>query len=505
MHKKQLQILIAIAVLLILAACGRNNEPELPYIPTYIYTNEEEIYITDYPPEMEPVVYHEPEPPAAPLPPPLGSVTVRPNQIGRASFSAGRQRIPAWLAIGKELQMLYGENTETNVQAWYARAKYYDLPPLCDLWIIPGFIDHDLSYYVWDVAHAFVTHLTQIGELDNLLRLYISNDENDLWVADRLRSNLWASFAGGQPVVHDRIYNYYFGATLTGIGLHFTTAAKFSVLTQNMHHFFTPCVSRESADFYIEVAEEALIFVGDFVGHHHHRRILSVYSHHCLADGTFLDDEGWGGGWFIQPRTAVTFLPSFHPPVVVTHEIAHALLHLAPHRPRSNFPSPRIRIGQGSYILMDIFEEALCIVIEKLFNEQTQNQRFAAEVAQHFARFQHIPDTPEGERAPSGAFIEFLHNEARASLRGERMSHTDAVLYHEQNQRGNPNATIVGEIRYPELHYYHAAASFMLYLMQHRGTMDDFWRIYANVHLMEEVYGYNMSDMIVQWTEFLGI
>ena len=426
------------------------------------------------------------------------------DRIGLSHFVESGQRLPAWLAIGQELHTLAGQgelppdiDMEIDVSAWYEAALSQGLSSLCDEWFIPGFIEDDLSAYAPSVAYAFVRHLDETGQLEDLVALYMQTDTRlfaqleTLWEAEQARARLWADFTGGAIQVREIVYQYFLGEMFDNPARFAPVNIEFTALAERAYYFFTPSGwSRETVEYYIEVSEESIAFVGDFLGYHHHEPLLVIYRaapHNVMDDGMVFS----GGGWYLGLRTVVVFAEIDGPPHVIAHEVAHAILDLHPEINRSNFPNPVIRHDAYSYGGMDFFEEGLCVVIDTLFLAETENDRFALEMS-HF-------NFDMDRRATWEEWVEFIHRQAIwthtyldfLDLWGDGY---DTVFY---------GGLRWEDLRYRELFEYYTAASFMLYLLEHRGTQEDFFRIYADITSMEEVYGLSMEEMIAQWLVYL--
>ena len=56
---------------------------------------------------------------------------------------------------------------------------------------------------------------------------------------------------------------------------------------------------------------------------------------------------------------------------------------------------------------------------------------------------------------------------------------------------------------YPQLMSYETSASFVYYLLEYKGSNDDFMRFFDDIDLMEEIYDMKMNDMIKEWLDYL--
>jgi len=493
--KRSIALLFSIACLLLFGACSAEEE---------------------YEPPVEPSAYEQ-----------------EARQV-RSDDLSHQDGIPAWLLAGLAAYES-GQQTAAEVAQWYAEATARGLPGLTDEWFIPGLIEDTLREDIEAVSYAFVRHLSETDELDNLIALYRRDIESwydaESWSAaqargaEQARAELWADFLGADVNVQDVIFQYQFGDMHDELSLTGSVEIEFNALAQGGWYFFSPTPNnwtRETVDHFIDVSEEAIQFVGDFLDYHHEEPIISI----------FRDDSNpfGGGGWFLGGRTVETFGGMMDNPegllLVFAHEIAHALLELSPAINRSNFPMSSIAPG------FDAFEEGLCVVIQYLFLAQAENTRFANGVSQQSifpnisaSDSDHLWSAAQEAYELAGGFADFeafmafveefilpVSSGQADSDAGGRATREEIIAYvdrmaafslanpHDWDGLGSP---LLEEERYAELYDYYTAASFMFYLLEHRGTKEDFFRIYADIYLMEEVYGLRMEEMIAEWLDHL--
>jgi hypothetical protein len=58
-------------------------------------------------------------------------------------------------------------------------------------------------------------------------------------------------------------------------------------------------------------------------------------------------------------------------------------------------------------------------------------------------------------------------------------------------------------LAYDILQSYATPASFLYYLFDYNDSKEDLRRVYADISLMEEVYGTDIDSMITKWLEYL--
>jgi len=204
----------------------------------------------------------------------------------------------------------------------------------------------------------------------------------------------------------------------------------------------------------VQVSEAGIHFAKDFLGIEVSRPLSFVFN---VTEPT--EDHPmpmWGGGGVFDTSTFISMEARLLPSLVV-HEAVHTILEYADRR--SNFPLPPEGVLMGHAMFL---EEGLCDVIDFLFARETE----------------HSYRTNYGDNI-----------------------HTDAI----RAFRFHDNFADEAEFgtRYPELMSYQTAASFIYFLLEHHGTMEDFMRVFDDIYLMEEVYGWDMAGMIQKWMVYL--
>jgi len=410
--------------------------------------------------------------------------------IGFETFQKSGQRFPAWLSIGIELldmeNLPHNIDRDIDVSGWYAGAVSRGLPSLCDEWFIPGFIENDISAYAPSIAYAFVKHLSEINRLDDLAALYLQDET--LWDAEYTRATLWANFAGGVPAIRETVFRYFFREIFDDIyiaGWELAPIAVTALTRQAIYYFSTGNWTRDNIAHYIEVSEEAITFVGDFLGYHHYAPLtIIVY----VPPHTIREMDGHSfpvtGGRYLLEGAIVMFNIAEDGPLVIAHEVAHAIIDLNSMRHTSNFPMVE---WAGSSLL----EEGLCVVIDYMFYVQTKNDQFALMASEWTFGL--------NRRVTWDAAVTHIHRRAGWELDNDGLF-SMRILEHQGYEDYMQKALASP---YWQLQSYYTAASFILYLTEYRGTWDDFFRIYADIYLMEAVYGADMDGMIAQWLVYL--
>ena len=404
-------------------------------------------------------------------------------------FHDNNQQFPAWLRIGKELIQGTEEviNTDINVHEWYAKAVSRGLPSLGDEWFIPGFTEDDLAAYVLCVTYAFVRHLEETGRLDNLTALYLQDET--LWDAENARALLWANFAEGVPNVRTTIFQYFSPEIYVYVAGWDNAPVAITALTRQAKYYFTTSRwTRDNIEHYIEVSEEAITFVGNFLDYHHNEPLtIIVYAppHNKIEHrGEYIYSRG---GRYMSNAAIAMFNVPEEGPIAIAHEVVHATLSPNSMRDGSNFPIVE-GMGYSSFL-----EEGLCDVLEFMFYSQTESDRFSILMTQFYLDVE--------RRMTWDMAVNHIHRQASTDIR-----HNQLASMRLMRSLGHENyVQAARDLPFWQLQSHSTAASFIIYLTEHRGTWEDLFRVYADYNLMEEVYGVDMEEMIAQWLSYVGV
>ena len=257
----------------------------------------------------------------------------------------------------------------------------------------------------------------------------------------------------GFEIVRPDIQYYSFAAGARGI----VRNVEVTLHVQGIYgsYYFTPggWTDRRIAELVL-VSEDGIRFAKDFLGVELSRPLSFVFN-------VTEPDENhpipiWGGGGAIDTSIFIS-MRARRLPALIVHEAVHAILQYVEWQ--SNFPTPPETSWRGG---VNWLEEGLCDFIEFLFASETE----------------HSYRTNYGNR--------HLHTNARGILR-----------------RGNyQNASEFGS-RYPQLMDTQTAASFIYFLLEYHGSIEDFMQVFADIYLMENVFGTSMEDMIVKWMAYI--
>ncbi|MCL2588548.1 MAG: hypothetical protein FWD84_03970 [Oscillospiraceae bacterium] len=222
-------------------------------------------------------------------------------------------------------------------------------------------------------------------------------------------------------------------------------------------YYFTPGDwSDELIAELVLVSEDGLRFAKDFLGMEVSRPLSFVFNI------TEPDEDHpfpiWGGAFVLDTSMFFSMEASLFPSLIV-HETVHAILAYADRQ--SNFPQPP---ETSSWAWAMFLEEGLCDLIDFLFAQETAHNY------------------------PTNYGDEHLHTVALRTL----------------NQNDHFSDELEFGTRYPQLMSYETAASFIYFLLEHHGTIDDFMRVFDDIYLMEDVFGQTMEGMIAEWIAYLN-
>ena len=432
---------------------------------------------------------------------------------GAVFYFMSRGKLPAWLCVGLELLELEDPNVEENidVKLWYNEAVANGLPMFSDLWFIPGFIENELTKQVSSVSYAFVKYLDELGLLNELIDLYTKEDES----ADFISGDAFFSFIGENEIDFSTqnknyvTFRYLFcnNAVMPRIStpwllpVYGNSPSLFTVYGKYAQYFFAPddwtydlvLELIEACDDGILYAKNWLEYEGD--------QMLNVYFDNELNRST----EGNAGIYRGDGNIFLYTNPqNVHSVFIITHEAVHAFLDIFDGR--TNFPKVP---DQLAYLLKrraPFLEEGLCTVIQHLHYIETENN-FVRDVAlQHVSNIQRAVEDAHfgGEFDFSDSFIELFFNwciNTEFNSIADVRFYLDIVATFELDFIIYQGFEAFGE--YPHLQSYETSASFILYLLEQKGTKDDFRRFFKDIYLAEEIYGVDIDGMIEEWLVYL--
>ncbi|MCL1820390.1 MAG: protein DA1 [Oscillospiraceae bacterium] len=230
-------------------------------------------------------------------------------------------------------------------------------------------------------------------------------------------------------------------------------------------YYFTPGKwTDKSMQKLISVSEDGLKFAKDWLGYTEEKPIAFIFGNKKYKSKTNPDSfiQGiWDGGGAFEGEVFINMSNKLTPSIIV-HETTHSILRMQGRM--SNFPLPN---ENGPMFL----EEGLCNVIDYLFFLETNHQY----------------DTNRYGKSKEN-MENYLHKAALKMFK-----------FHKNFENEDEFGAV-----YPQLMSYETAASFIYYLLEHKGTKEDFMRFFDDINLMEDIYGANMDTMIGEWLKFIN-
>lgn len=269
----------------------------------------------------------------------------------------------------------------------------------------------------------------------------------------------------------DRTDQFYEYASATNVAFVVTTE-------QGKYHFSDPEMPLDTVYEYIEAFDAGVKYAQEWFGQDN--VMLDIYFiQRDLAAEYGSDDSGITGSgadgvvWVEYDSALELPPPTFLASHVLMHESIHALCDV--HAETSNFPR---RPEPYPFFWSELFEEGLATMLEHSYGYSSGRL--------HDVYMYHY--TQGGSASSAGALDE-------ANNIAEALNHLALFSLEEEE--------FYDELPYDILQSYYTSASFLYWLLDH-GSKEDFRLVYADIGLMEEVYGKNMNDMIKEWLNYLG-
>jgi len=235
----------------------------------------------------------------------------------------------------------------------------------------------------------------------------------------------------------------------------------FYVTREYGKYFFTPGDwTDELVLSLVEIGETGTGFVKEWLGSESDEIVNFIYNITEPDDDHFLPIWGGGGslGTFIYVSADARHIAS----TLIVHEAVHEVLRH--NEIMSNFPYPP---ETSTWAWAAFLEEGLCNALEVLFLLETGFS---------------YPSSGTGDVTSINAIHE-------AALR-------EFVLFNFEDEEEYGS-------RYAQLMSYETAASFVIFLLEHRGSRKDFMKFFEDIYLAEEIYGETLDDLIASWLVYL--
>lgn len=258
------------------------------------------------------------------------------------------------------------------------------------------------------------------------------------------------------------------------------TVVAFTVTTeQGTYHFSDNKMSAETVSEYIDALEVSIKFVDEWFGQNYDalRLYLIQRDFAMLYGNTEMTIAGSGvdGVAWVEYDCSAKAAPSpFLASHVLMHETVHALCDV--YSETTNFPR---RPEPYPFFWSSLLEEGLATMVEHLYGS-------------HCGRLQDVYMYHYTESGFDSS--ETPLDEVKSVA--EALDHLALIAIETEE--------FYDELPYDILQSYYTSASFLYYLYEHDdGGKDNLRRVYADIDLMEEVYGKDMKGMIEEWLIYL--
>jgi len=429
-------------------------------------------------------------------------------------------KLPAWLSAGLELYLL-GEYdlvdsgktgfSRHDASLWHEEATGKGLPLFGDEWFIPGLIRDELSGSIHPIAEAFVHYISETGQLQNLVMLYM--DESTIQAAEAIKKELWWAFVENHsemPGTDDLFmvqYRYNQNKIsdnrLRSLQSVLVDYHLFSILSEHSRLYFgAEEWTLEDARLYVDATERGIVFVKEWFGFEHGNR-FEIILQSSVSEVGFLGVHVGNG--IIVIRIDDEILQNDYS-FIIAHEATHAIEDIF--GIRTNLPDARIRKSTGSgsrnhfseglasmlqYIyLLDYSDHELAALYSTL-TFQLVNDYFGQEAMEICGRFARTVEF-DPVRIDAAAYLDFnaLLTLMYFDYNFEELiapESKDAVLY-----KFLRTPVVFDDQSEFDTHYT-LFPSFVMYLYEQANSKEDFIRAYADINLMEEVYGKDILGM----------
>lgn len=423
------------------------------------------------------------------------------DTLGMLAYMYGNQRVPLWLATGLEAVV-----RQYNPNAFHYSNLTINTYNFSDIYFSPLFWGTYEREEAISAAYNFVTYLINNGLLNELLRLYTSNE---IIEARYKAQNYFYSFAGG--LLDVELVVEFIGAA------HGDFAIRRSTELGNYNFYFDISDAGRAAKPwyvpYVSFGNIPYLIKGYDMSFSYAFNALI-----CFFDDAILFTKQWyyGTNYTFTPPHFIIYLFSIGTGhsrgghvdsanrihmgglLPVAHEVSHALTRMAPYSP--NFAP---------------FDEGFATVIEfqHLYRDKLRNGFFY----DWYYRFYYLLDIETLERisplTPSEQLTKLRTAKRDAivtSFNRHLYIHVSALL--ELYVREQVGAFLQGwpnlwcPLRDKPLVYllysYTTAASFILYLIE-AYDLGKYLQVHWDVHRFEYAYGIPITEMIDKWLLFL--
>jgi len=415
------------------------------------------------------------------------------EQQGLLLYFLAGGRLPAWLCNG--LETLWAQEAgislttpaeAVDLQAWAKSAEEKGLPGLGDEWFIPGLIQDELSDNVSAVAVQFVKQLSQEGQLRELLTCYLNEQPQE---AQTLRAQVWEK-ASGIPAKDEDAQVYYYMMNQY-VPTFYDEDLQFYVRTADTQNYFTAADwwTLQTISNYVTTGEDSIHYVEEWFGQKCPKTPTIYY---VYRDGDIQPD-----GPYDFDNIALS-VPRRQRPIGIAPQVAQAMLN------ELGISTAGYSDSQRDVVTTRNLEDALCEAIQLECIEQSD-----LPATENWAYFEmlRIMRHGRGDDVLADYVLAILSSRSLGydanRLNADVFSHVLALNVFEK-QGLDQQVKETGE---PKRYLYNVdtTMSFVLYLLEERGSKEDFLKVYRDVGNSQEVYGCSFEELIQEWRDYLTI
>ncbi len=409
------------------------------------------------------------------------------REVGRLTYFLSQGKLPAWLSIGLERHWLaeaglgLAQESPVDLSQWAKATNEKALPSFSDVWFIPNLIGDELSHDKAAVAEQFVAYLDENGQLEELVAAYL--DPANLKAAEALRKTAWEQATGVKATEDDGlIYQYMIDQYISSGD---NGELLFSIQTDLAQYYYAQAdwLTLEKINSYAKQGDSSISATEKWFNYEHAEPYTIVY----------MNNEGTGAvigmRTIFETNTVSVFLTKTFEPVGLSHEIAHLVLY---HSNTSNKGWYADKYDSGS---VNYMEEALCPTVNVLCDSNSDdpilNERF-------YQYCQYVMETKWGTEYLQ-KYHDLVARKGRDSKRLDPQTWIDMSALKEMEALNMRETLANAESNIEFLHNFETGPSFMLYLLDGKGTKEDLIKIYQDISSFEGVYGQSLTSMIDEW------
>jgi hypothetical protein len=299
--------------------------------------------------------------------------------------------------------------------------------------------------------------------------MYLHGNEEE---AQRKINEAWRDFTGTKKsnekgFVFRYFYNTY-SQTLSGT--YYDRISYIVTAGQGQYYFTNNGWTLDMARENVRKYEASMMYAKGWFEKEYPGRITLI-CHRPVSDVGIMWGESRNGEVYV-------FFPGSCSPDNVSYLIAHESVHalINSFNLKTNFPRNPYKKD------LNYLEEGLATVIEFQYSKET-----GVLFEDYLYRL-----TPMGWEDMSGADT---FDDVSSVLNELALFAIDQYDFGDKRTFGE---------QYAVLQSYFTAASFISYLLEQRGSKDDFFRFYSDIRLADKIYGKDLDGLIEDWLEYLA-